>query len=171
MKLTVHSLYDQNVEASNAIKITKHPDAFIYRAETEEDKRALLYAITRAIDASIQQKKLKREADTASKTMGSNSYGLDANAAEMGFDPDNPDQSRESLAENVNMESESSDNPVAKKTHELLKDDLTIGDFRWLMELPDELDVMIAHRDFKNAVHEIEKGIILWSLLLDIQNN
>jgi hypothetical protein len=38
------------------------------------------------------------------------------------------------------------------------KDDLPNGDYMWLLELPDELDVLIAHRDFTQAILMIEKA-------------
>lgn len=38
------------------------------------------------------------------------------------------------------------------------KDDLSVSDFRWLIELPDELDVLIAHRNFDDAVKCVFKA-------------
>jgi len=39
------------------------------------------------------------------------------------------------------------------------------SDITWLSELPDELDVLIAQRDFDKAVGLIEKGIYLYIYL------
>ncbi|RKO83701.1 Cullin repeat-like-containing domain protein, partial [Blyttiomyces helicus] len=39
-----------------------------------------------------------------------------------------------------------------------LKDELTFSDVKYLTELPDELDVLIAHRDFDQAVALIERA-------------
>jgi len=62
--------------------------------------------------------------------------------------------------------------PLPAKTHNIpqsisfrntklssnFKDDLSAANVRWLSELPDELDVFIAHRSFEEAIENIEKG-------------
>jgi exocyst complex component 8 len=45
-----------------------------------------------------------------------------------------------------------------KRKKKVEKDDLAPSDFRWLLELPDELDVLIAHRDFDQAVSCVAKA-------------
>jgi hypothetical protein len=44
------------------------------------------------------------------------------------------------------------------KRKKILIDDLAQSDFRWLVELPDELDVLIAHRDFDQAVAAVSNA-------------
>ena len=46
-----------------------------------------------------------------------------------------------------------------KESESKKKNDLSGHDVRWLTELPDELDVMVALRLFDDAVTAIEKGI------------
>ncbi|KAI8907175.1 hypothetical protein EDD86DRAFT_227746 [Gorgonomyces haynaldii] len=47
---------------------------------------------------------------------------------------------------------------VKEKKKKALKDNLSPGDYIWLIELPDELDVLIAHRDFEQTVTNVEKA-------------
>lgn len=47
---------------------------------------------------------------------------------------------------------------LEKKRKKAVQDDLDAVDFRWLVELPDELDVLIAHRDFDQAVGAVTKA-------------
>jgi hypothetical protein len=161
------------VDVSHAIKISKHPDSFLYRADKEEEKRALLFTIKRTTDALVQQ--MRREREMA----GSNPLLLTASAADMlapqgGFESgEGGEESSEYPPAGVAAGEEgglgqstkqAASLPSAKGTGgkgnwaELTKDDIPIGDFHWLMELPDELDVLIAHRHFQAAVAGIEKG-------------
>ena len=39
-------------------------------------------------------------------------------------------------------------------------DNLSATDYRWLLELPHELDVLIAHHDFDSAISNVSKGLI-----------
>ena len=43
-----------------------------------------------------------------------------------------------------------------------MSDDLTNEQYAWLAELPDELDVFIAHREFQDAAEDIEAGKFLF---------
>ncbi|KAJ2993471.1 exocyst complex component exo84 [Globomyces sp. JEL0801] len=47
---------------------------------------------------------------------------------------------------------------VEKENKKILKDNLSEADYRWLLELSDDLDVLIAHRDFDQAVLNVEKA-------------
>ena len=48
--------------------------------------------------------------------------------------------------------------PEKEKKKKQVKDNLSPGDYRWLVEIPDELDVLIAHRDFDEAVTNVAKA-------------
>jgi hypothetical protein len=161
---------------TSALKISKHPDAFLYRADKEEEKRALLSAIKRATDVLVQQ--MRRVRATAS----SNTALLTASAADMlapqrALGPDgvaleegedffpstgagleqSAKQHATSLASSAKGTGAGTSSRQGKRA-DLTRDDIPIGDFHWLMELPDELDVLIAHRHFQGAVAGIEKG-------------
>jgi hypothetical protein len=123
---------------ANAFKIMKHPDNFIYKTDTMEDKRAILNAIKRVTDDILEQKRKEKEAAKEKKPAAS------PGASSV----------RASLL------------PEKKQFEKGFKDDLSPTDYRWLLELPDELDVLIAHRDFDAAVTHVEKGRVLDSCQL-----
>lgn len=47
---------------------------------------------------------------------------------------------------------------TAIKEKKEIQDGLSNSDYRWLLELPDELDVLISHRDFGQAITHIERA-------------
>ena len=48
-------------DVTNAFKIIKHPDMYIYKTETLEEKRAILNAIKRVTDDILSQKRREKE--------------------------------------------------------------------------------------------------------------
>ncbi|KAJ3268238.1 exocyst complex component exo84 [Borealophlyctis nickersoniae] len=56
MDLAVIDVKD-SVDVSNAFRVMKHPDVFLYRSETLEEKRGLLSAIKRITDDLMRQKR------------------------------------------------------------------------------------------------------------------
>eukprot|EP00842_Homolaphlyctis_polyrhiza_P006746 jgi/Hompol1/7072/HPOL_005178-RA len=124
-------------DVTNAFKIVKHPEVSIYRSEVLEDKRAILAAIKRITDDILAQKRREKEL-AKDPTLAANK--VKATAASI--------QSVASLTDPLKQPKDSA--PV--------KDNLSVTDYRWLIELPDELDVLVAHRDLDNAVVNLEKA-------------
>ncbi|KAL2919873.1 exocyst complex component exo84 [Polyrhizophydium stewartii] len=130
-------------DVTNAFKIVKHPDVSIYRTETLEEKRAILGAIKRITDDILAQKRREKEVAKDASSKAKTVSAPIGTAA-----PEDGQKAKEKLA--------------------AVKDNLSITDYRWLLELPDELDVLVAHRDFDNAVANLEKaGKILSSVDVD----
>ncbi|KAK5666484.1 hypothetical protein BDV3_006192 [Batrachochytrium dendrobatidis] len=120
-------------DVSNAFKIVRHPDASIYRTETLEEKRAILASIKRITDdILVQRRKEKDQVKNAAISKANTMTALLPNS--------NMDQYK-NISDQL---------PV--------KDNLSATDYRWLLELPDELDVLVAHRDFDNSVANLEKA-------------
>ncbi|KAJ3274292.1 exocyst complex component exo84 [Terramyces sp. JEL0728] len=110
-------------DLQNSFKITKGSDTFMYKAETLQEKRTVLNAITKLTNEIVAQKKQQLE-------------------------------NLKKLQSAVVMD-EQVEQPVVKK---IASDGLSDSDFHWLIEIPDELDVLIAHRDFDQAVVYVEKA-------------
>lgn len=64
----------------------------------------------------------------------------------------------EKKAKEVKVEVQAVQLDIEKRKRKVAQDDLNPSDFRWLVELPDELDVFIAHRDFDQAVTCVAKA-------------
>ncbi|KAI8803168.1 hypothetical protein BJ742DRAFT_872731 [Cladochytrium replicatum] len=135
-------LTNLNQEYSNGFKVMKHPDTVLYRSETFEEKRVTLSSIKRIVEALAEQKRKEKAieiahlADTPVKSLPDYRSGSAIQAVEGTRQSD--------FAEIMGANS--------------LKDDLTPADVKWLTELPDELDVLIAHREFDRSVSYIEKA-------------
>ncbi|KAI8819537.1 uncharacterized protein EV422DRAFT_533391 [Fimicolochytrium jonesii] len=119
-----------STEVSNAFKILRHPDTFIYRSDTLEEKRSFLTAFKRYTDELMLQKRAALE-----------------NAK-------NKQPSATPLEEVVSPTQRETDRE--ERARRALRDDLSNAEVKWLMELSDELDVLVAHRDFDVAVGLIE---------------
>ncbi|EGF80061.1 hypothetical protein BATDEDRAFT_88866 [Batrachochytrium dendrobatidis JAM81] len=127
-------------DVSNAFKIVRHPDASIYRTETLEEKRAILASIKRITDdILVQRRKEKDQVKNAAISKANTMTALLPNS--------NMDQYK-NISDQL---------PV--------KDNLSATDYRWLLELPDELDVLVAHRDFDNSVANLEKGKLVLNFI------
>ncbi|TPX54804.1 hypothetical protein PhCBS80983_g05744 [Powellomyces hirtus] len=122
-----------SMEVSNAFKVLRHPDTFIYRSETLEEKRAFLSTFKRYTDELMVQKRAALD-NVKTKQAASNPAPEDVTSP-LRADADREDKARRAL-----------------------RDDLTTSDVKWLMELGDELDVLVAHRDFNVAVGLIEEA-------------
>ncbi|KAI9207935.1 uncharacterized protein BJ171DRAFT_258001 [Polychytrium aggregatum] len=133
LKLSEIAIIDmKDSEITNAFKIMRHPNTFVYRAESPEDKRSLLAAIKRVTDAFLVPKK---EPEKETKELRSSTPLLTAQS--------------EAIAETV---------AAAPTKIAVVKDSISMPDAQFLFELPDELDVLIAHREFDNAVALMERG-------------
>ncbi|KAJ3018728.1 UNVERIFIED_CONTAM: exocyst complex component exo84 [Siphonaria sp. JEL0065] len=121
-------------DITNAFKIMSHPDVYMYRTETWEEKRSLLAVIKRVSDEIIGQK--KKDRDAAQKA------AIKIAAPEM----DTPKPAIDTAVSKVDA--------AASPKHE----DISAADAKWLSELSYDLDVLIAHREFDTAAKEILKA-------------
>ncbi|KAJ3318000.1 exocyst complex component exo84 [Boothiomyces sp. JEL0866] len=121
-RLTVDKVFNITEIGFIDMKDSPASDTFMYKAETLQEKRAVLNAITKLTNEIVAQKKQQLE-----------------NLKKM---------------QSVAVVDEQVEQPSAKK---VTSDGLSDTDFHWLIEIPDELDVLIAHRDFDQAVIYVEK--------------
>ncbi|KAJ3031338.1 exocyst complex component exo84 [Rhizophlyctis rosea] len=131
-----------SADVTNAFRIMKHPDVFLYRTETMEDKRGLLAAIKRLTDDLMTAKRL----------------AVDTNLTRTATDEDKPPDvttQADSAADALFLANPFTGEP---RHVQVLRDDLSGGDVKYLSELPDELDVLIAHREFEKAVEFVERA-------------
>lgn len=121
----------------------------MFRAETLELKRSWLNAIKRSTqDAPVKKR------DTTSR-------GLAAEASRV-----SNQQSLEVPSETVELLKEMNEHGFTRSTlsqgrrHNTMlnQHDVTNPDLAWLKDMPDDLDVFIAHREFDQAVQCIERG-------------
>ena len=117
------------MELSHAFQIMRRAESLLYMAESLQEKRSLLDKITKITSLILQAR--RRELDQ--KKMTENRL----------------DEAQKSVKP-VFMTS-----PIVKKE---IFDGLSNADYAWMVELPDELDVLIAHRDFGHAISLIEKA-------------
>ncbi|KAI8919725.1 hypothetical protein BC831DRAFT_480271 [Entophlyctis helioformis] len=127
-------------DVTNAFKVVKHPDVSIYRTETLEEKRAFLGAIKRITDEILAHK--RREKESAKDSSLANAKA-------------------KSIVASMNSTSALEDTKKSQIRLATTKDNLSNANYRWLVELPDDLDVLIAHRDFDNAVTNIDKARVI----------
>ncbi|KAJ3347938.1 exocyst complex component exo84 [Kappamyces sp. JEL0680] len=117
----------------NAFKILKGSETFMFRAETLQEKRTLLNIITKITSDLVAQKKLEI-------TMAKSPVSPSMPATFATLAAKTPDGKRKAV-----------------------QDGLSDADYRWLLELSDELDVLIAQRDFGQAVSHVEKARLIMS--------
>ncbi|KAJ3075450.1 exocyst complex component exo84 [Podochytrium sp. JEL0797] len=121
-------------DITNAFKIMSHPDVYMFRTETWEEKRSLLALIKRVTDEIIGQK--KKDKEVVSKAMPKPAVSVDA--------------ATPTLVVDTAAIKEDSMGPR--------KEELPGVEAKWLAELSYDLDVLIAHREFDTAVTEILKA-------------
>lgn len=131
-------------DLSNAIKIKRGKESFVYRSERSEDKRALLNAFRRVAEelANRRRKESRQEAESRIKDLhrGSISNGtsqMEGNMAQLLAD-----------AEGKSGTDSSNDASGLKG-----KDS-----FKWLSDLSDQVSVSIAMRQWNEAVTLLERG-------------
>ncbi|KAJ3255507.1 exocyst complex component exo84 [Boothiomyces macroporosus] len=122
-RLTVDKVFNITEIGFIDMKDSPGTDTFMYKAETLQEKRTVLNAITKLTNEIVAQKKQQLE-----------------NLKKM---------------QSVAVVDDQVEEPTVKK---VASDGLSDTDFHWLIEIPDELDVLIAHRDFDQAVVYVEKG-------------
>ncbi|KAI9327477.1 hypothetical protein BDR26DRAFT_842971 [Obelidium mucronatum] len=122
-----------STDITNAFKIMSHPDVYMYRTETWEEKRSLLAVIKRVSDDIIGQKKKDRDAAQIA--------AIKIAVPEANSKPD-------SYAKPTQLDAAESPK----------REVLSPSEIKWLSELSYDLDVLIAHREFDTAVTEILKA-------------
>lgn len=116
-------------ELMNAFKILKGAETFIFKAETLQEKKSVLSVITKITSDLVA---LKKSEITQLKSPITGTL------------PPMP----------ISYEI----NGLVSKNKKQVDDGLNDNDYRWLLELSDELDVLIAQRDFGIAIDHIERG-------------
>lgn len=48
--------------------------------------------------------------------------------------------------------------PIRRQPRHLQEQSQLVKDIHWLLELPDEIDILVSEREFEAAVTQIEKG-------------
>lgn len=124
-------------EMMSAFKILKGSETFLYRAETLQEKRTLLLVITKITNEIVAKKKLELNL-SKSPTSAVSPYA-------------------------ASPYSNTATSPLITKvgTKKLYQDGLSDTDYRWLLELSDELDVLIAQRDFGQAITAVERARLI----------
>jgi hypothetical protein len=113
-------------EMMNAFKILKGTETFMFRAETLQEKRALLNTITKLTGEIVALKKLEIN-----------------------------------QAKSPRVTSPYLPSPQKLEKRKINLDGLSDSDYRWLLELSDDLDVLIAQRDFGQAISHVEKARLI----------
>ncbi|KAJ2964577.1 hypothetical protein NQZ79_g555 [Umbelopsis isabellina] len=121
-----------NAEVLNTIKVVHFQEVYFFRCERPEDKNSILIAIQRATDELLDHTK--------------------QNEAEANRGVNEPLLEMQSQVESRTKKSRPDRDPVKQMPQ------LSSADMKWLSELPDELEVYIALREFEEAVAYIEKA-------------
>ncbi|KAJ3338043.1 exocyst complex component exo84 [Gonapodya sp. JEL0774] len=137
-----------SAEVTNGLKIMKHPDVFIFRCDALEIKKQWLSALKKATDDNVMAWRKERDAGGKQALMGMTSTSKQNPAS----NPDTVPMRKHSLVGKVHSMSA----PAAR-------DQISVMDMRWLTELPDELDVSIALREFDEAVEQTDKAKLIIS--------
>ncbi|CAM0139200.1 unnamed protein product [Umbelopsis sp. WA50703] len=119
-------------EVLNTIKVVHFQEVYFFRCERLEDKNAMLIAIQRAT-AELMDNTKQNEAEA--------SRGVSEPLLQM-----------QSQVETRTKKSRPDRDPAKQSPQ------LSSADMKWLSELPDELEVFIALREFEEAVAYIEKA-------------
>ncbi|CAG8451935.1 8795_t:CDS:10 [Ambispora leptoticha] len=141
-------------EHQNLIKILKHPvDTFIYKADKPEEKKNLISMTRRAAEVMMVLKTngLDQERNTDSIINVQN-------------------QQLSPLLRSIPRRSRSPASPLlgAPRNSVASSKEVSLGDSREIADLADQLDVNIAHREYDEAVENIERAkVMLNNLSLD----
>ncbi|KAJ3124083.1 exocyst complex component exo84 [Nowakowskiella sp. JEL0407] len=129
----------KDTEYTNAFKVLKHPDVYIYKSEFFEDKRATLSALKRVTDEINALKRKEKEYILAAVSQTGSETSVPSPTHEIG-----------QKTSNFGM--------VGSAQPKIVKDELLPQDVKWLSDLADELDVLIAHREFDLVTSYISKA-------------
>jgi hypothetical protein len=127
----------------NAFKVIKHPDFYIYRLASNEEKRSWLVAVKKATNDFLVARRAERAGTAVSTAEGESDQGLVRS----------PAVSDTKEAAPVRLPT------YASAPRETGDPALTPPQWQWLSNLPDELDVWIAHRQYEPATIESRRGM------------
>jgi hypothetical protein len=137
-------------------------DEVVYRADSDQLKQEWIVALRKAIQELNQS---QRRHDFFASTSASSHIRRLLTLAESTPTGPTPNQRGVEVANDAVMSlfkdvaSQRSSSPT--KDRSAGKDDsFTSPDLAWIKDMPDELDVFIAHRDFDKAVQCVERGKI-----------
>ncbi|UZJ52850.1 hypothetical protein CBS101457_002170 [Exobasidium rhododendri] len=135
-------------DLTNAIKIKRAKESFVYRTERSEDKRALLNAFRRVAEELANKRRKESMVEAETRKRESNFTAARGN---MQGNPFSALTGEQFLADDANREGEGNDpNDVADNE----KKDAS----RWLSDFSDQVSVAIALREWGEAATLIEKG-------------
>lgn len=162
----------------NSFRLVINAEPMTYRAESADVKRQWVAAIKAATDDVLRTRKQKTGvAVNGSMRMCSETIyflpmhfldsGKKASTVDAGASADSnaADTLREAFADitdtvlNSGRTSYSAATTSAMAITSLIRDENINPDLAWIKDMPDELDVYIAHREFDKAVQCIERGI------------
>ncbi|RUP43283.1 hypothetical protein BC936DRAFT_137393 [Jimgerdemannia flammicorona] len=132
----------------NAFKVIKNSETFYYRAEKLDDKTGFLVMVKRNTDEMMEEKRRQRDAMRAKTESvmiiaGSETNDLRNNLSKVARKPLPPPPAP--------FRGGNEDEDAPEKS-------MSAVDMRWMANLPDELDVCIAQREFEAAVAYVENG-------------
>ncbi|RUP43284.1 hypothetical protein BC936DRAFT_137393 [Jimgerdemannia flammicorona] len=132
----------------NAFKVIKNSETFYYRAEKLDDKTGFLVMVKRNTDEMMEEKRRQRDAMRAKTESvmiiaGSETNDLRNNLSKVARKPLPPPPAP--------FRGGNEDEDAPEKS-------MSAVDMRWMANLPDELDVCIAQREFEAAVAYVENA-------------
>ncbi|KAI9019834.1 Cullin repeat-like-containing domain protein [Hyaloraphidium curvatum] len=124
-------------DVTNTFKIIKHPDVFFCRFSTDDEKRSWLAAVKKATNDYLVARRAERESAAPAEK-----------AEQRIAQPVAPeDVPARGTSLRVSTSKEAAD-PA-----------LSLAQWQWLSNLPDELDVWIAHREYDTATNESRRAL------------
>lgn len=125
-------------------------DSLVIRAESRETKQRWLDILTKSMTDSAASSVVGRKQQSQQQQSAENEkrhYNFPVDSLMLAFQDSQRNRQSVKYYRTVKQRSGGP------------KEDLSNPDLIWLKEMPDELDVFIAHREFDNAIRFAEKGI------------
>lgn len=141
-------------DLTNAVKIKRAKESFVYRTERPEDKRALLNAFRRVAEELANKRRKESQAEAEARKRDSVAAHLSPDGARSSSSTasSRPGGSSKTMAEL--LASPDGGGVAAVASNSADKKDPS----RWLNDFADELAVTIALREWGDAVSLVEKG-------------
>lgn len=140
----------KDAEHKNTIKVMRYPDTFLYRTEVADDKRIFMNNVRIIMDELALAKK-KEQMISAQKNLDS-TFSMDQIDVDVDLEVDEDEIESVALGSQEMLKQEYKSIVIPEK------------EGRYVNDLADELDVLIAYRDFENAVLYVEKGQKIFSM-------
>lgn len=126
----------------NSIKVIKHPDVYVYRFPSAEEKRSWFVAVKKATDDYLITRRAER----------------DGAAGSLSVHIDQPSRRLAETASDGAGTAVAGPALAATPPRDTGDPSLSAAQWQWLGNLPDELDVWIAHRQYEPATVEARRG-------------